>query len=339
MANVYNFTVNNKMLVDAWDENITVLTGESASVAAGKKYYDVFPPLIFRDKDAVAFSIEKQRKLALKGYIFNCFFSRATADITIKPVLTVKGIEGAAIQVSNVSVCGGRTPEDIQRLIALGKIATSLAHGIRNPLNALKGAVEFVSQKYAEEKIIAEFAQIMREEISRLDGFISEFLATSLTEKTSSMVDINAVLRKIEKLIFFQALTQNISFDFRYGQIPLASINSYQFEQAVFNIINNAMEAIGSDGGLTVKTVLERSPERDYIVIEVSDDGPGMMTNKTSEKVTSGKSGKGFGLVITEEIMNNYGGRMDIKSMKDRGTTVRLYIPTNSTGGTNEKEL
>ena len=43
--------------------------------------------------------------------------------------------------------------------------------------------------------------------------------------------------------------------------------------------------------------------------------------------------------MITEDIMNRYGGRMDIKSMKDRGTTVRLYIPANAAGGTNEKEL
>ena len=58
-----------------------------------------------------------------------------------------------------------------------------------------------------------------------------------------------------------------------------------------------------------------------------------------SDNMTRKKRGKSFGLLITEEIMNHYGGRMDIMSMKDRGTIVRLYIPTNAAGGTNEKEL
>ena len=92
-------SIEYKMLVDTWDEGIAELTGESESVAAGNKYYDVFPPLIFRDKDAVAFSIEKQRKLVLKRYIFNCLYSRVTADVMIEPVLTVNGMQGAAIKV------------------------------------------------------------------------------------------------------------------------------------------------------------------------------------------------------------------------------------------------
>jgi two-component system nitrogen regulation sensor histidine kinase GlnL len=339
MANVYNFTVNNKMFVDAWDERITELTGEAASVAAGKKYYDVFPPLIFRDKDAVAFSIEKQRKLVLKGYIFNCLFSRVTADIMIKPVATLKGIKGAAIKVSNVSVSDTRRPEEIYRLIALGKTAASLAHGLRNPLNAISGAVTYISQKYAHEKVLIEFANIMQEEISQLDRFISGFLATSISDMRPCLVDVNSLLKKVEILISLQTRARSIRSDFKYGVIPQVLINPFQLEQAVLNTINNALDAMPSDGGLTIKTGLEKSDEKEFVIIEISDSGPGMPGNSSSDNMTRKKRGKGFGLLITEEIMNHYDGRMDIKSMKDRGTTVRLFIPTNAAGGTNEKKL
>jgi two-component system nitrogen regulation sensor histidine kinase GlnL len=336
VAEIYNFTINKRMLIDTWDEPISGLIGAPASEVVGKKYYEVFPKLQFRGKDAVAYAIEKRRKLVLRGYAFHCLLCRVTADITVKPLLKPRGVCGASIEVSNVLTSDGYGPKDVQRFIAMGKTASGLAHSVRNPLNAIKGAVAFVSQKYAREKVITEFAQIMDEEISRLDEFITDFLATSVEEMKPSMVDINAVLRKIEKLIFFQALTQDISCDFRYGSIPPAFINAYQIEQAVLNIINNAMEAIGSDGGVTVKTALEKAPEKDYIVIEVSDDGPGLMTRRTSEDVTGGERGKGYGLAITEETMKRCGGRMDIRSMTDRGTSVSLYIP--ATGGCDEEK-
>lgn len=339
MANDYSFTVNNKMLVDTWDERITELTGEVATATKGKKYYDVFPPLIFRDKDAVAFSIEKKRRLVLKGYIFNCLFSRVTADIVVEPVMAVKGAKGAAIKVSNVSVCESRRPEDMHCLIDLGKTATSLAHGLRNPLNAISGAVTYISQKYAHEKVLVAFANIMKEEISQLDRFISGFLATSISDMRPCLVDVNSLLKKVEILISLQTRARSIRSDFKYGVVPQVLINPFQLEQAVLNTINNALDAMTSDGGLTIKTEVDKTAENEFTVIEVSDSGPGMPSNRSSVNVTKKNRGKGFGLLITEDIMSRYGGRMDIKSMKDRGTTVRLYIPANAAGGTNEKKL
>lgn len=338
MGNIYNFTLNKKMLVKDWDESIAELSGVPASVAVGKKYYDVFPLLLFRGKDAVLFVMEKQRKLVLKGHVFRCLLYRVTADITIGPVLTAKGMKGVAITVSNVSACAGQRTEDLQRLIAIGKTASTLAHGVRNPLNAIKGAVVFISQKYAQEKTVIEFARVMHEEISRLDNFISRFLTTSISDMGPSALDINSLLKKIEILISFQARARNIRSDFQYGTIPQTIINSFQFEQAILNVINNAIEAIDLNGGLTVKTALDKLSEKDFIVIEVSDDGPGMLKNRSSGNTSIGKKGKGFGLNITEEIINCCGGRMDITSKRGRGTTVRLYVPVNAAGGTNEKK-
>jgi len=338
MADVYTFTMNKKMLIDAWDERTAELTGEPASVAVGKKYYDVFPRLLIRDKDAVSFVIEKQKKVVLKRHIFHCILYRVMADIKIEPLLTARGMKGVAVTVSNISTLAGHSTEDVQRLLAMGKTASSLAHSVRNPLNAIKGAVTYISQKYAQEKVLMEFSKIMHEEISRLDNFISRFLAASVADMDPSLVDINALLRKIEILISFQAHARNIRSDFQYGIIPLAMVNLFQFEQAVLNIINNALEAIDSDGGLTVKTALEKSAERDFIVIEVFDDGPGTLGNKSSESSARRKKGKGYGLAITEEILNQCGGRMHINSRKGLGTSVRLYIPTNAPGGTIEQK-
>ncbi len=329
----YIFTINKRMLVDSWGDNIAELTGESASVAVGKKYYEVFPRLLFRNGDAVEFVMEHRKKLFLKGHVFSCLLHRVTADIMIEPLVTPKSVQGTAITVSNVSACEGSSQEDVQRLIAMGKTASSLAHGVRNPLNAIKGAVTFVSQKYAQEKVLSEFVQVMHEEISRLDNFISKFLTTSMPDTGITAVDINALLKKIEILVSFQAGARNIRCDFQYGKIPMALINLFQLEQAVLNVINNAMEAIDSDGGLAVKTTLEKSPKKDYVVIEVDDNGPGMPADRSSRNSSRVKVGKGFGLIITEEIMKSCCGRMEIKSREGKGTSVRLYVPAAEAEG------
>ncbi|MDH4231475.1 MAG: ATP-binding protein [Nitrospirota bacterium] len=327
MGNIYKFAINKRMLVNLWDEGIAELTGVPASAAVGKKYFDVFPRVFFRDKDAVSHVIEKQKKLVLKEYVFNCLLYRVSADIVIEPVLTAKGMQGISVNISNVSSCSARDTEELQHFIAMGKRASTLAHGVRNPLNAIKGAVEFISRKFTHEEVLIEFARVMQEEISRLDSFISRFLTASVSDMGPSAVDINSLLKKIEVLISFQAHARNICSDFRYGTIPETMIDPFQLEQAVLNVINNAIEAIDSGGGLIVKTALDNSSGKDFILIEVSDDGPGMMRNRPLNTLLRGKNGKGFGLFITNEIMTSCGGRMDIKSRKGNGTSVRLYIP------------
>lgn len=338
MNTAYTYTISRRMIIDSWDERIAELTGVSSSAAAGKKYYEVFPRLFFRNNDAVAYVLEHRKKLSLKAYLFNCLFYRVTANIMIEPLVTPKGLKGAAITVSDVSACEGRRKDDVQRLIAMGKAASSLAHGVRNPLNAIKGAVTFVSQKYAQEKVLTEFAHVMHEEITRLDNFISQLLATSMPDTALAAVDINALLKKIEILVSFQAGTRDIYCDFHYGNIPPAYINLFQLEQAILNVINNALEALDSKGSLTVITSFERYLKKDYIVIEISDNGPGMPSNRSEKHVSSLKRGKGFGLIITEEIMNSCCGHMDIRSRKGKGTSVRLFIPAVATGGAHEKK-
>ena len=269
----------------------------------------------------------------MKGHVFRCLSQSMTADVTINPLLTPRGLKGAEINVSNVSALDGYGPREMKRLMTLGKTGPALAHGVRNSLNAIHGAVSFISQKYSDEKVIIEFTRIMQDEIARLVEFISMFLAASCADMAPCLVDINAALKKIEKLIFFQLMTRNISSDFSYATVPAALINPFQFDQAVLNIINNAIEAIEADGELKVITALESCSGKDFIVIEVSDDGPGMPADRASAKIAAEKKGKGFGLLLTEEILNNCGGHMDMRSIENKGTAVRLYIPAHAGGG------
>jgi signal transduction histidine kinase len=111
-------------------------------------------------------------------------------------------------------------------------------------------------------------------------------------------------------------------------------VNTFQIEQAILNVINNALEAMHSDGQLTVKTRQEKRSGTDFIVIEIGDTGPGMAQNIIDRLSLSPKdSGRGFGLFITREILQYYGGHLEIKSIKGQGSTVLLYLPIKRDGG------
>lgn len=334
MKKVYSFSVDSRLRISSWGEEITKLTGKSASTTLGKNYYKVFPQIFSGEKDALSLALEKNKKITLKEYYFNCPLDHFKVDIEIDPLRTAKGDNGVKISISHISTCSIiQKLQSSQRFIDIGKTASTLAHGVRNPLNAIKGAVVYLSEKYAKEPALIEFTKIMKEEISRIDNFISQFLSTSFSYERFSLTDINSLLKKIEVLTFLQTHTYNIRSIYEYGDIPSIMINYFQIEQAILNVINNAIEAMRSGGELKVRTQLETLTGIDFVTIKISDTGPGIAETRIDVRsIPTEDKGKGFGLFITREIIQYHNGHLEIKSKKGKGTTVKLYLPINSIG-------
>ena len=327
------FHTDSSLRINFWGERIAEFTGRSSSAVIGKKYYEVIPRIFADGKDAISIALKKNKSLTLKGYCFNCMIDQIKADIRINPVKETFRVKGVKVDIYPYLTCSlARELQNSQRLIDIGKIASTFAPGVRNPLNAIKGAVVYIREKYASEPTLLEFTKIMEEEVLRLDNFISKFLSTSITEAELSDTDINSLLRKIEVFTSLQARANNITSAYEYGDIPTILINPLQLEQAILNVINNAIEAMPSAGLLTVKTKSEKHSGIDFAVIEISDSGPGMAERRIDDLSMPLREGKGFGLFITREILQSYGGNLEIKSKKGSGTTVRLCLPMKERG-------
>ena len=197
----------------------------------------------------------------------------------------------------------------------------------------MKGAVLYLGEKYPAEPTLAEFAAIMEDEIKRFDGFISRFLSTSVSDMESALTDINALLKKIQVLTSYQTRFQHIRTVYELGEIPAITTNAFHLQHAILNIMNNAIEVMHGGGRLTVKTGMEQCSDGDYIVIEISDTGPGISVTQADRGFPSEKKGRGFGLLITSELLRCYGGNLDIKEKKGKGTVAKLYIGTDNGGG------
>lgn len=329
-----SFSTDKKLCISTWEKEIAEFTGYSSSHVIGNKYYERFPRIFKGDKDALAEAIKKDKAITLKGYSFHCLYGGVKADIKIKPVKSRdRKTDSVKVVICPYSTCTvAKKLHQSQRLIDIGIIASSLAHGVRNPLNAIKGAVVYLREKYDKEEPLIEFTRIMEEEISSLEDFISKFLSSSVSDTEVRETDINSLLKKIEVLTSLQIYTRNIQSLYEFGSVPPITVNAFHLEQAILNVINNAIEAMADGGQLLIRTYTEERSGRIFVVIGISDSGPGISDRKIDGFTSDdSENGRGFGLFITYEILKHYGGHVEIDSKKNIGTTIKLFIPCQHT--------
>jgi len=325
------FHTDAKSCIRSWGKEIEAITGQKATQIVGCKYYDVFPRIWVDDKDAVAEAIKKKKNITCKAFPLNCLYGSIKADITIIPLLSQnRKVDTVQVLIETHGSCAlEKKLHESQKLIDIGKIASTLAHGVRNPLNAIKGAVVYLREKYNTEETLTEFTAIMENEISRLENFISNFLSSSVSETDERVTEVNAILKKIEIFTSLQIYTRGIQSRYEYGTVPPIYINSFHLEQAILNTINNAIEAMKTGGELSIKTSAEERANEVFVVITISDTGPGLTDEVLNESFFEKKeNGRGFGFSITYEILKHYGGHLEIDSKKGQGTTIALFIPS-----------
>ncbi len=328
---LYIFSVDNAFIIRTWNAYMEKLCHHSAQGVIGSNLNKIFPMLY--EKVAPVFIDGKKRRI--KNFRSLCLLgSDLAADILLNPLKDKNGkVKEVAIGFSKIS--GGcpldKTLNDSERMIAIGRIASTLAHGIRNPLNAIKGAVVYLNEKYGKEPTLIEFSEIINDEINRLDNFISNFLSMAKGEVKSLPANLNEIIKTIIAMIRPRTELQNIKVTTNYFALPHIVLAPFQVEQAFFNIINNALEAMPDGGTLDIKTSLGFEDGAGYAVVHISDTGRGIpkktLSNlgKLSDKNSS--EGRGFGIFLSREIVKSHGGKLFWESLKDKGTTFKVFLP------------
>ena len=227
-----------------------------------------------------------------------------------------------------------RQLEKAERLSSLGQLAAGVAHEIRNPLNAISMASQRLQRDYApdnQEKVISfqNLTGVIRDEIRRLNGIIEEFLSFGKSRRLELHdYPISQVIQKILFLLKDEAESLNIVF---YTQLPddtlTIPMDADKLQQALLNIIKNAMESIKGPGSVTISAA---SDSQNILKISVTDTGCGM-TREEVEKIfnpefTTKEKGLGLGLALAHEIIRGHGGDIRVWSQKDWGTTLEIFL-------------
>jgi two-component system, NtrC family, nitrogen regulation sensor histidine kinase GlnL len=339
-VNSFNFTVDRQLRVVAISKELEDARAQSSEQLLDLPYYEVLPLIYHDGADAVRQVVLSGAPLTLKNHRFAYCLQPIDADIEILPLLDDAGLTtGAKVNIMLIAgCCLDAQLKKSQHLIEIGKHAAILSHGVRNPLNAIKGAVVYLKNRYRHETTLLEFAAIMEEEITRLDRFITDFLSASLGDAEKETTDLNALLKKLEVLTVMQAQAAGVEMLFRYGEVVLLQLSPFRVEEAILNVLNNALHVLPPGGKITVESRIETRGGRPFCVVEVADNGPGIRDRSgegyvAPQEETARTRGKGFGLFITREVLQGHGGMLEVRSGEETGTTVRLCFPLDSREG------
>ncbi|MGV3624575.1 MAG: ATP-binding protein, partial [Archangium sp.] len=222
------------------------------------------------------------------------------------------------------------------RLAALGEMAAGLAHEIRNPLGAIKGAAQFLDPRQLPSEE-AEFVEVIVEEVNRLNGVVSAFLDYSRPLKQNfGPTDVGEVVSRTMKLIGNDVPKNVVIKEELTEALPRVDADAEQLKQVLINLVQNAVQALGDrEGHITLRTNRPerfndfRSPEQ--VEIQVEDDGPGIPSDQQLNIFvpffTTKQKGTGLGLAISQRIVKNHGGTISVQSRQGEGTTFTIRLP------------
>jgi len=223
------------------------------------------------------------------------------------------------------------------RLAALGEMSAGLAHEIRNPLGAIKGAAQCLDPRRLPGED-GEFLEVIVEEVNRLNGVVTAFLDYSRPLKQSfGVTDLNEVVTRTVRLIQ-NDFPANISLTVELGDaLNKIDGDAEQLKQVLINLVQNARQALGDKKGEIVIRTLK--PERfgelrgaEFVEIDVSDNGPGIPNDQQLHIFvpffTTKSKGTGLGLAICQRIVKNHGGSIAVQSKVGEGTTFVVRLPT-----------
>jgi two-component system, NtrC family, sensor kinase len=225
------------------------------------------------------------------------------------------------------------------KLAALGKMAAGIAHEINNPLAVIGEKAGWMEDLLAEEEFVnshnyKEFAASItkiEEHVDRARKITHSMLGFARRmEPRLDDVEINRVLDQTIDILSNHARINNIEIRKHFAdRLPVIASDQSQLQQVFMNLINNAVDAIGSDGTIDITTVLNT----DHIEVIVQDDGPGIdraIQKKIFDPFFTTKhdgKGTGLGLSISYNIIEKMGGRLTVKSSPGSGSAFKVTLP------------
>lgn len=226
-----------------------------------------------------------------------------------------------------------------EKLSSLLNLASGVAHEIGNPLNSINIHLQLATRRLKKlaEKLpgdglvegVRESVEICSSEVSRLDSIIENFLK-ALRPMRPDMADCDPIKPLAETLKTLDAELENLGVSVAVNvdaPLPTVYADANLLKQLYFNILHNAMEAMDAGGDITVRALADD----DFVKISFADTGCGIdedgMSKLFQPYYTTKTDGHGLGMTIIQAIVRAHGGKIDVESGPDRGTTVTVSFP------------
>lgn len=231
-----------------------------------------------------------------------------------------------------------------EKMAALGRFASGVAHEVKNPLAILLGGLEYLKDRLAEaDADIREAINKMREAVMRANTIVKDLLVFAKPSKLIyEKLDVNMVVRDAIAFIdLLRVKSSKVNIVMKQELLKeemIAEVDKNQMQQALFNILLNAIEAIPERGEIIARTYHEHAEhdsrsKKHFCVIEIRDNGVGISKQDMAKMFEPfftnkrGHKGTGLGLAIVKSIVEKHRGTVTIESELDVGTTVKIMLP------------
>ena len=234
-----------------------------------------------------------------------------------------------------------------ERMATLGRLVRTIAHEVRNPLGSIRlgtqllqhSDIEFGSRAgtYSEndqlsQNEINEYTGIIIKEVDRLNRFIEQLLTFSKpTMEVAKQSDIHQLLDNSLAICRPELELRATTVITQYGDCPEVNVNEDGITQVLLNLFYNAIEAMDTEGALTIQT--EYVPETGIVHVRVQDDGPGISPEDIpmlfDPFYTTKQKGTGLGLYISQKILAEHRGNIEVDANLEVGTAFIMSLPVH----------
>jgi hypothetical protein len=221
------------------------------------------------------------------------------------------------------------------QLATVGELAAGVAHEIKNPIAGISGGIDLVMRYTREDSKLTLIVEEMRRQIARVHVAVSDLLAYARPAQLKlATADPNESVRRAVTLVRPTADRVGVNVEMGLATLPPVRADTEMLEQAVVNLIVNAVQACEQGGTVRVTTV----PTATGIKIRVSDDGRGMAPEELESVFkpfyTTKHQGTGLGLSITRSIVHRHLGEVSVRSDPARGSTFTIALPRHPEAAT-----
>ena len=238
-----------------------------------------------------------------------------------------------------------------ERMATLGRLVRTIAHEVRNPLGSIRLGTQLLQHSdvasdpasdslidpssvdlHLSQNEIQEYTGIIIKEVDRLNRFIEQLLAFSKpTMEVAKQNDIHQLLDNSLAICRPELELHATTVITQYSECPEVNVNADGITQVLLNLFYNAIEAMDTDGTLTIQTEYRR--ETGSVHVRIQDDGPGIPPEDRpmlfDPFYTTKQKGTGLGLYISQKILAEHCGRLDIDANLDVGTAFVMSLPAH----------
>ena len=316
-------TLFNKSAEKLFDKSSSDVIGYKISDLLGENYQLIQNNIISSTYSPIYFEQILTISSQIKHLSFNITKNKSSKDstdnftIVIKDLTSIKKLEEQA--------------KRNEKLSAMGELASGVAHEIRNPINAIAMIAQRLNKEFSPASNADEYHkinQLLKSEVDRINKIITQFLNYARpVDIRKSEIDAKIFIGDLFSLFQNQAKVKNINFLSGITDSFIFNIDAELLKQALINILQNAFDATEQNGTIKVECYKENT----NAIIIISDTGKGI-SEINLKKIfdlyfTTKKDGNGLGLSITQKIISQHNGSIELSSKENIGTSFKIILP------------